>query len=335
MSSALSLRAALKQGALVTVANWPVVLIEFALWSLFELALGVPVLGGALMVAVLLGFDLDGLLAQGLGNTADLIIASLVAAPISLGAFLLAVGLVAAGGLMLVFVVKAGTLAVLAAGERAAPDLHRAPIHVAGLRQAAAWTLPAMYAGVQRYGARSARLAAVLSATYLVIVVIAFGAIGLGYRLASGSAWAGAWIVLVAPATSAAVLAGTIANLFFDLARIIIVTDDCGVREALRRARRFVLKDARHVIGIFAVTSAIVFVAAAAWLVATANIAFIGLVPVVGLLVAPLQAAIWIVRGLVFQYFGLATLMAYQTQYRRFREPGVEPSATAIRTHFA
>jgi hypothetical protein len=335
MSSALSLRAALKQGALVTAANWPVVLIEFALWSLFELALGVPVLGGALMVAVLMGFDLDGLLAQGLSNTADLIIASLVAAPISLGAFLLSVGLVAAGGLMLVFVVKAGTLAVLAAGERAAPDLHRAPIHVAGLRQAAAWTLSAMYAGVQRYGARSARLAAVLSATYLVIVVIAFGAIGLGFRLASDSAWAGAWIVLAAPATSAAVLAGTMANLVFDLARIIIVTDDCGVREALRRARRFVLKDARHVLGIFAVTSLIVMVAAAAWLVATANIAFIGLVPVVGLLVAPLQAAIWIVRGLVFQYLGLATLMAYQTQYRRFREPGLASSATPIHTHFA
>lgn len=335
MSSALSLRAALKQGALVTVANWPVVLVEFAVGSLFELALGVPVLGGALMVAVLLGFDLDGLLAQGLTSTADLIIASLVAAPISLGAFLLAVGLVAAGGLMLVFMVKAGTLAVLAAGERRAPDLHRAPIHVAGLRHAAAWTLSTMYSGAQRYGARGARLAAVLSVTYLVIVVVAFSAIGLGLRLASGSAWSGIWIVLVAPATSAAVLACTIANLFFDLARIIVVTDDVGVREALRRARKFVVKDARHVLGIFAVTNLIVFLAGAAWLVATANIAFIGLVPVVGLLVAPLQAAIWIVRGLVFQYLGLATLMAYQTQYRRFREPAAAPSATPIRSQFA
>jgi len=41
------------------------------------------------------------------------------------------------------------------------------------------------------------------------------------------------------------------------------------------------------------------------------------------------------VRGLVFQYLGLATLMAYQTQYRRFREPGAAPSATPMRTHFA
>jgi hypothetical protein len=140
--------------------------------------------------------------------------------------------------------------------------------------------------------------------------------------------------VLVGLATSAGVIAGTTANLLFDLARIIIVTDDCGVRDALRRAWRFVVRDARHVIGIFAVTSAIVFLAAAAWIVATANIAFIGLVPVVGLLVAPLQAAIWIVRGLVFQYLALATLTAYQTQYRRFREPGAAP-ATPIRSQFA
>ena len=334
MSSPLSLRAALKQGALVTVANWPVVLVEFALWALFELSLGVPVLGGALMVAVLLGFDLDGLLSQGLSNMANLIIGSLVAAPVALGAFLTALGLVAAGGLMLVCAVKSGTIAVLAAGDRAAADLHRVQIHMAGLRQAAAWTLSAAYRGVLRYGGRGARLAAVLCGTYLVIVASAFAVITLGFR-ASYPSWASAWILLVAFAATTSVVAATIANLVFDLARIIIVTDDCGVRDALRRARRFVISDARHVIGIFAVTSLIGWLAAAAWLVATANIAFIGLVPVVGLLVAPLQAAIWIVRGLVFQYLALATLTAYQTQYRRFREPGAAPSATPIRSHFA
>jgi len=332
MSAALSLRAALKQGALVTAANWPVILIEFALWSLFELSLGVPILGGAFMVAVLLGFDLDGLIGQGLSNTADLIIGSLVAAPVALGAFFLALGIVAAGGLMLVFVVKAGTLAVLVAGEKAAADLHRAPTHVAATRRASAFTLAAVYAGTRRYGGRSARLAAWLSLTYLVIVAAAFGLIAIGFRLAADSAWASAWLLLVALVTSAAVLAATVTNLVFDLARIVVVTDDCRVGEAFRRAREFVLRDARHVLGIFAVTSVMVAVAAAAWLVATANIAFIGFVPVVGMLVAPLQAAIWIVRGLLFQFLGLATLMAYQTQYRRFREPGVTSSAAPFRT---
>ena len=333
MSSALSLRAALKQGALVTAANWPVVLVEFALWSLFELALGVPILGGAFMVAVLLGFNLDGLISQGLGNTADLIIGSLVAAPVALGAFLLAVGLVAAGGIMLVFIVKTGTLTVLVAGERAAADLYRAPTHVAAIQRASAFTVAAVYEGTRRYGGRGVRLAAWLSLAYLVIVAAAFGAIMIGFRLAADSAWAGAWVLLVALATSAAVLAATVTNLIFDLARIVVVTEDCRVSEAFRRARQFVVRDARHVLGIFAITSLMLLVAAAAWLVATANIAFIGFVPVVGLLVAPLQAALWIVRGLLFQYLGLATLMAYQTQYRRFREPSVAPSAAAFRTH--
>jgi hypothetical protein len=44
-------------------------------------------------------------------------------------------------------------------------------------------------------------------------------------------------------------------------------------------------------------------------------------VPLAGLLFVPLQVAFWIVRGLLFEYMGLVTLSAYQTQYRRFAEP--------------
>jgi hypothetical protein len=184
MPSALPLRAALKQGALVTAANWPVVLVEFALWSLYELALGVPVLGGAFMVTVLLGLDIGSLLGQGLEGTADLIVASLAAAPVALTAFLAAVGLVAAGGLVLVFMVRGGTLAVLVAGERAAADLHRAPLHVAAVRRASAWTLAAMHEGGRRFGRRMAGLAIALCAAYVVIVA---GTLALMAAACSGS----------------------------------------------------------------------------------------------------------------------------------------------------
>src|SRR4026207_2364931 len=47
----LPLRAALKHGAVVAMANWPLVLIHFALDSFYRVALAVPILGGALMVA--------------------------------------------------------------------------------------------------------------------------------------------------------------------------------------------------------------------------------------------------------------------------------------------
>ena len=55
MTSALPLRAALKRGALLTGANWPVVLIEFTIESLYKTAIGVPIVGGAIMVAVVFG----------------------------------------------------------------------------------------------------------------------------------------------------------------------------------------------------------------------------------------------------------------------------------------
>ncbi len=327
MPSALPLRAALKQGALVTASNWPVVLVEFALWGLYELALGVPVVGGAFMVAVLLGFNVDGLLGQGVRETADLIIGSLSAAPVALAAFLAALAVVAAGGLIMIGIVKAGTLAVLVTGERAGPDLHRAPVHVATLRRASTWSLATMYHATRHYGRRAATLAAWLSLAYLCIGALSLGAIATGFWLAADSAWANAWPVLVMLATSAGVLAVTVANLVFDLTRIIIVTDDCRVGEAFRRMRRFLVGDARQIIGIFAVTSLLLGLAATAWILATANVALIGFVPFAGLLVAPIQAAVWIARGLLFQFAGLTTLSAYQTQYRRFAMPRAAPAS--------
>jgi hypothetical protein len=328
MPSALPLRAALKQGALVTAASWPIVVVEFALWALYELALGVPVVGGAFMVAVLLGFNVDGLLGQGVRETADLIIGSLSAAPVALAGFLAALAVVAAGGLVLIFIVKAGTLAVLVEGERRGADLHRVPVHLATLRRSSAWSLATVYHATQYYGRRAAALAAWLSLAYACIGGLTLAAVAGGFRLAADSAWAGAWPVLVMLATSAGVLAVTIANLLFDLTRLIVVTDDCGVGEAFRRMRRFLVADARQIVGIFAVTTLLLGLAATVWILATANVALLGFVPFAGLLVAPVQAAVWIARGLLFQFAGLTTLAAYQTQYRRFASPRTAPAAT-------
>ena len=330
MSSALPLRAALKQGALVTIANWPAVLVEFGMGALNDLALGVPVLGGAFMVAVLLGVDVTALLGQGVRETAGLIYESLAAAPVALAAFLIAFGIVFAGGLILSAVVRAGTLAVLVASERAVPDLHRLPTHVTLLRRASRWSLAAVFGGVQRYGRRVASLAAWLCLVYLVIGGLTIGPIPAGVLMAAASAWPRVWLLLVVLVASAGVLGVALASLLFDLALVIVVTDDCSAAEALRRMRRFVVTDARQVIGIVSVTRVALLVAAVAWLVATANVAFIGFVPVVGLLVAPLQAALWIVRGVLFQALALSTLAAYQTQYRRFHEPGAASAPAAF-----
>ena len=64
MTSALPLGAALRQGALVTLANWPIVILEFGIEAVYKLALGVPIVGGALMVATLLDADFGSLLGE-------------------------------------------------------------------------------------------------------------------------------------------------------------------------------------------------------------------------------------------------------------------------------
>src|SRR3982751_4365396 len=112
MSPALPIRAALTRGAVVTLANWQVVLIEFVVESAYKFAIAVPVLGGAFMVALLLGVDVRSLVGEGLVSAADQILSRLATAPAALVAFLAALALVGVGGAMLMFVVKAGTLAV-------------------------------------------------------------------------------------------------------------------------------------------------------------------------------------------------------------------------------
>ncbi|HYN08649.1 MAG TPA: hypothetical protein VES67_14800 [Vicinamibacterales bacterium] len=318
MTSALSLRAALKRGALVTAANWPVVLIDFTIESAFKFAMAIPVVGGALMVAVLLGSDLRALFGEGgVRATADLVVGSLASAPIALGAFLAAITLVAFGGGVVMAVIKAGTLAVLVGAERGAGDVHRPPLRVELFQRAAAYTLAAVLNGIRQYRRRAMLLATWLGVAYLLAGLMYITALTLGFRLVTASSWSAAWPLLVLIVTSTGVITITIINLTYDLMRVIVTTDDCGVGVALARTRAFIVQDARQVLGIFGVMSVVLSLVTAASVFATAGLTLIAWVPFAGLILLPLQAAAWLIRGLVFQYMGLMTLSAYQTQYRR------------------
>jgi hypothetical protein len=127
MSSALTIRAALTRGAVITLANWPVVLVEFVVETAYKAALGVPILGGAFMVALLLGVDVRSFVGEELVSAADQILARLATAPAALAAFLAALALVGIGGAIAMYIVKAGTLAMLVKGESTAPELYRRP----------------------------------------------------------------------------------------------------------------------------------------------------------------------------------------------------------------
>ena len=328
MSSALSLRAAITRGALVSLANWPVIVIEFVIESLFKTAIAIPVFGGAFMVAILLGADVRSLVADGAFAAVDRMLGPLGQAPIALLAFLGAMAVVSIGGAVIMFVVKAGTLAMLIAGERAAGDIHRAPLRLAVLRPATAYSMAGVLDAIRHFRARSIGLALWLGAAYLVVGTTYMLTIGYGFQWAITSSWVQAWPLLVLVATSAGVIGVTATNLLFDLLRVVMITDDCGLRVAWKRVRTFLLVDARHVLGIFGTMALVLMIATAASITATAGLALVAWVPLAGLIVLPLQAAFWIARGLFFQYAGLTTLSAYQAQYRRFSTP--RPTAVQL-----
>jgi len=330
MASTLPLRAALKHGALIAAANWPVVLIEFAIEALFKFTLAVPVIGGALMVAVLVGDDLGTIFGQGVRAAADLVIGSLATAPGALMSFFAAVGLVAFGGGIVMFIVKGGTLAVIVESEQTAGDIHRGPVQLDALRRAYVYDLATILDATRRFARRSGLLAAGLSLSYLIIGWGYITALGVSFRIAEQTTWASAWPLLVLVATSTSVIAVTAINLAFDLLRVIVITDDCRIRTAVRRLRAFLVADARQVLGIFGVVGLLVTAAMAVSVVTTAGLTFVAWVPFVSLIAVPLQVAAWLVRGLVFQYVGLTALAAYQTQYRRFTGPDSRPLTTPL-----
>jgi hypothetical protein len=312
---ALSLGVALARGAVVALANWQVVLVDFAVESFYKLLLAVPVIGGAAMVTAVVGTDPGSLVAGGIRATADLVVASLVTAPVALLSFLAAVGLVALAGEVLMFALKSGTLAVVLAGERAAPDPTTTPFLTDSFSAASVFSLEAVYHGVGRFWRRAVTMALGLAVAYFLIAGSYLTV--LAYAL-PGSAGMPAWPLVVFLSTSAAVVATAGINLGYDLLRVVVVSDDCGVRVAARRLRVFVIEDARQVMGIFAVVLGTVLVATAGSLLAAGGLGLVAVVPVLSLVTAPLQLAAWILRGLLFQFFSLAALGAYAAQYRRF-----------------
>ena len=330
MPSVLPLRAAITRGALITLANWPTVLIDFIVESIYNLALAVPVIGGAFMVALLMGADIGTLLADATVVAAERVLGPLGQAPIALLAFWGAIAVVAFGGAGLMFIVKSGTLAVLVHGERMAGEIQRPPIRWSALRTAAAYTVASVLREARRFQRRALLLTAWLGGVYLVIGLAWVMAVTYGFPWAAASPFASAWLLLVVAVTSAGVVSWAAANLVFDLMRVVIVTDDCRVNDAARRVLRFLLADARQVLGIFGVMALLGGVTIVVSFVGTAGLSVVAWAPLVGIVVLPLQLAFWIVRGLFVQYAALATLSAYQTQYRRFAAPKPAPKPVAV-----
>jgi hypothetical protein len=218
------------------------------------------------------------------------------------------------------FLLKAGTLAILVAGERQAAQGDDAELQFETLARAFAYDLTALVAGTRHFGRRIVALSLWLSGAYAFVGAAYFLALVAAFRLAGDPRLSAAWPLIVGLSTAIGLVALAAVNVTFDLMRIIVICDDCALGSAGSRLTAFLVQDARQVVGIFAVVTVLLALAAAASLLVAAGLTLVAWVPVVGLIVVPLQAAAWLIRGLLFQTMGLAALSAYETQYRRFSQ---------------
>src|SRR5215470_12152051 len=123
------LRPVLKRGALVAAANWPVTLIQATADSLFKLLVATPIIGGLFLVGLVIGAAPEELLGLEWREMAGTIITSLLSHPVVLAAFLASLAVVAVGGSLFIFLVKAGAVSVLVKGEREAGAIEQPPLH--------------------------------------------------------------------------------------------------------------------------------------------------------------------------------------------------------------
>ena len=296
----------------MTAANWQVVVIQFVADAIFKTLLAVPIVGGVFLVALLVGGDPSDLLDLPVRSIIPTMTSVLLAQPLALGAFLFSVAVVLVGGSLLMFFVKGGTITVLVAAERDAGAIEHPPLRLPAFRRASQFSLERFAAGAQALFPRYVRLGAGLllmyGATTLASLVLLAGP-------ASESAW-----FTTAILSLGIVLWITVVNLVYLLLQMAVASDDCGVADAIGRVVRLVRLRFRLVAAIFGATLVMIVLTTAASILATAALGLIAFVPFMGLAALPLQLIAWVVRGIVFEFIGLTSLVAYLRIHRELRE---------------
>ncbi len=311
------LKLLLKRGALLVTANWPVVAIQFAARTTFQVLLAVPVIGAAVLVAILLGGDLGNLLQGSLQDMAQTIAGALGSEPVAMTAFVVAFGVVLLGGSVFMFLVKGGTMSVLVAAEAGTEAIERQPLTFGMLRAASRFTTPRFLEGCSRYFGRYLALGLGLTLVYGLTAAGYVTFVTAGYRSAGDRFLFLGWTVAVILMTVLLVAWVTFVNLIYLLMQVAVVAGDCGLGTAAVTVTRFVRAEYREIGGVVAVALAMVVAATVASALAWSGVGLIAFVPVVGLAVVPLQAAALLVRGLVFEYITLTALGAYLSLFHR------------------
>jgi hypothetical protein len=312
-----ALKASLKRGACLAAANWPLIAVQFIAEGTLKLLLAVPVVGGIFLVVLVLGADVDEVMAGDVREIITTVVGSLRANPAALGAFAAAFLVVLLGGSVLTFVVKAGTVAILAEAETQAGPIERPPLRLAALRRANYTNIEPFLAGCRAFGRRYVKLGFCLLIAYTITGAAYLGFLVGGYDLVGRTSVFG-WTIAAALASSALVVWITLINFFYLLTQMAVAMEDLGVRQAIARVTDFIRACAREIAGIFGVLLLLVGIATVAAILATAGLGLIAFVPFVGIAIVPLQLAAWLIRGVVFEFLAVTALGAYLTQYRYY-----------------
>lgn len=302
------LKMALKRGALVAAANWPVALIQAAADALFKVLIAAPLVGGIILTTLVIGADIDESAADWRVLLTQ-VVSSLVVHRMVLIAFVLSVTLVVIGGSLFVFLVKGGTMGVLVRGERQAPPVENDPLQFKSLALASSFSIELFVDSARTLFQRYAHLGFVLMAVYLLSAA-AFMGVVLWDNPISASV---GYTTLV---TVGFVLWVTLVNLVYLLIQVVIAADDCSVVSAVRRVTVFVRQEKQVLAGIFVVVLAMMALATAASVIAFTGLGLILLIPFVWLAAIPLQLAAFLLRALVFQYIDMTSIAAYLKLYR-------------------
>jgi hypothetical protein len=311
----LDLKHLLKRGALLTAANWPIVVIQFAAETTFQVLLAVPIVGAAVLVAVLLGGDLADLLQGSLRDVFTTVASTLLSEPVALVAFGTAFSLVLLGGSVLMFAVKGGTVEVLLAANAAAGPIEREPLTFESLQSAARFTLQRFTAGCSRLFRPYLTLGLTLMIAYGLSIAAYVTFVVYGYQVVAGRALVIGWTVIAAMAAALLVAWITLVNLLYLLTQVAMAVDGVGLGDGFRAVGRFIRAESRDLAAVFLVVLGLVVAATLASALAWSGVGLIAFVPLVGLAVFPLQLAALALRGLAFQYLGLTALGTYVTLY--------------------
>jgi hypothetical protein len=220
----------------------------------------------------------------------------------------LAIAVVAFGGSLFIFLVKAGTVATLVQSDREAGAIEDLPLRVSEVARASRFSVDGYVESARSLFPRYARLGFMLMGVY-VLSGLAF--LVLVVRRDPGEGWS-----LTALLTVAFVLWITVVNLLYLLVQIVVAADNCSVATAARRVAVFLRRKRGDVGWVFLLVLALILGATGASVLATAALGLVAFVPLFGLAALPLQLLAWLLRGLVFQYLGLTSVGAYLRLYR-------------------